>query len=334
LDRTGHVVHIIHRIEDVTDLVHLKRAGREHSRMTRRLGTRIQLMEAEVGERARQLQDATEQLRATNQALARWQSAIGERQPAEILGLLTSSIAHDFNNLMTIIAGSLSIVQDSIGGRGEGQRLRRMVERALERGARLTNQLLTVGHSHISRPDMLDFNELLRDFRVLAEPIVDVTAEAHVDPAAQPPSASKAAAFSLSEIQRPVMIERATGAPRGSERILVVEDDPDVLDAVIGTVARLGYQTGAARDSLEALAVLGKPEAFDLLFTDIVMPQGMSGIELARRARELQPNLRVLLTSGYGFHAMAADADDGFPMLQKPYQREALADTLRHVLGP
>ena len=104
-----------------------------------------------------------------------------------------------------------------------------------------------------------------------------------------------------------------------------------VLDAVLVTVSTLGYGTMAAHDGQEALATLGGPEPLDLLFTDVVMPRGINGIQLARRARELRPDLRILLTSGYGFQALAEGEND-FPLLQKPYQRQALADTLRYVL--
>jgi CheY-like chemotaxis protein len=126
---------------------------------------------------------------------------------------------------------------------------------------------------------------------------------------------------------------REAGVKHGCGRILVVEDDADVLDIVLSSVARLGYGTVAARDGRAALAALGGPEPVDLLFTDIVMPKGMSGIQLARRARELRPNLPVLLTSGYGYHALSEGRDDGFPVLQKPYRRDALAETLHDLLS-
>jgi CheY-like chemotaxis protein len=63
------------------------------------------------------------------------------------------------------------------------------------------------------------------------------------------------------------------------------------------------------------------------------MPKGMTGIQLARRARELRPDLPVLLTSGYGFDSLSGGEDNGFPILQKPYPRDALAERLRDLIG-
>jgi CheY-like chemotaxis protein len=87
---------------------------------------------------------------------------------------------------------------------------------------------------------------------------------------------------------------------------------------------------GAGQDALE---LLERGDRFDLLFTDVVLPRGMSGIELARRARAIRPDLRVLLTSGYPEDVFDdhGPLEVGLPLLRKPYRRADLAAALRDV---
>ena len=85
----------------------------------------------------------------------------------------------------------------------------------------------------------------------------------------------------------------------GTERILLVEDDATVLALTLDVLTGVGYQVTTATNAAEALAVLQSEHEIDLLFTDVVMPGGVSGLSLARAARELRPSLRVLLTSGF-----------------------------------
>jgi DNA-binding NtrC family response regulator len=88
-----------------------------------------------------------------------------------------------------------------------------------------------------------------------------------------------------------------------------------------------------AADAEAALAVLARGEAIDLLFTDVVMPNGMSGIELAREVRRRHPGLPVLLASGYAAQEMAVSgSSDEFPAIAKPYRRADLALRLRQAL--
>ena len=109
----------------------------------------------------------------------------------------------------------------------------------------------------------------------------------------------------------------------GSGAILVVEDDEDVRDVSVATLRELGYEVSIARDGKEALAVLRRPGPLDLLFTDIVMPGGLSGVTLARRARTIRPGIRVLLTTGYaGLETAGADE---FPMILKPFRPAELS---------
>jgi signal transduction histidine kinase/DNA-binding response OmpR family regulator len=117
----------------------------------------------------------------------------------------------------------------------------------------------------------------------------------------------------------------------GAEKILLVEDDATVLALTLDVLTGLGYQVKTATNAAEALAALQANADIDLLFTDVVMPGGVNGLSLARTARELRPNLRVLLTSGFVGEGRAIDGRE-FPLLDKPYETAVLAATLRKLL--
>jgi PAS domain S-box-containing protein len=123
--------------------------------------------------------------------------------------------------------------------------------------------------------------------------------------------------------------------PSGKERILLVEDDTAVRRAVAQLLENLGYTVAEAANGAKALALLDDDETrFDLLLTDVVMPGGMSGLELSKRARERDPDLKVLLTSGYTDTAMLARGvlQPTDQILNKPYRRADLARKVRSVL--
>jgi CheY-like chemotaxis protein len=122
--------------------------------------------------------------------------------------------------------------------------------------------------------------------------------------------------------------------PPAAVTILVVEDDPDVREMIVGILSDLGYQTLVATNGPEALAILNRDNSVDLLFTDIVMPAGMSGTDLARQASRLRPDLKVLLSSGYAREAnQSRSARDDFPFIAKPYRPTALGKKLEEVLA-
>src|SRR5207244_13433077 len=85
----------------------------------------------------------------------------------------------------------------------------------------------------------------------------------------------------------------------GTATIVVVEDDANVREMVVGMLSKFGYRPLVARTGPEALAILQNEASVDLLLSDVVMPAGMSGTELARTAQQLRPGLKILLTSGY-----------------------------------
>jgi CheY-like chemotaxis protein len=120
----------------------------------------------------------------------------------------------------------------------------------------------------------------------------------------------------------------------GSERILIAEDDESVRNAVMDMVSELGYAVLKAENAEQALVVLQSGVAIDLLFTDVIMPGSISTRELARRAEEMQPNIKVLYTSGYTQNAIVHNGklDDDASLLSKPYRRDDLARKFRSLL--
>jgi signal transduction histidine kinase/CheY-like chemotaxis protein len=120
----------------------------------------------------------------------------------------------------------------------------------------------------------------------------------------------------------------------GTETILVVEDDPDVRATVADMLRDLGYRVLKASDGQSALAVIESGVAIDILFTDVIMPGPVRSPDLARRAREILPDLTVLFTSGYTENAIVHGGrlDPGVHLLSKPYRREDLARKIGHLL--
>ena len=140
--------------------------------------------------------------------------------------------------------------------------------------------------------------------------------------------------FPRSRAQTPVQAPAAPAAlPRGTETILIVEDQTDVLNVAVAMLSSLGYRTLVAEEADGALDILKSDTVVDLLFTDVVMP-GMSGIELAQHSRTLRPGLKVLLCSGYREGAMRDNGEpkEGDAWIAKPFRRRKLAERVREVL--
>lgn len=123
--------------------------------------------------------------------------------------------------------------------------------------------------------------------------------------------------------------------PSGTEKILLVEDDDLVREHVSAQLRGLGYRVVSVSSGNAAMEALNQFPDIDLLFTDIMMPGGMNGRELAERARILRPELRILFTSGYSEAAWPGSAirEPGIALLQKPYRRRDLAQKLRAALA-
>jgi PAS domain S-box-containing protein len=128
-----------------------------------------------------------------------------------------------------------------------------------------------------------------------------------------------------------------TGAPPGKgggETILVVEDNPDVLRLVLRQLRDLGYSVIEAANGPQALRILEDGATIDLLFTDVVMPGGMTGRQLAEAAKGRRPDLKTLFTSGYTEDSILrlGKLDPGVRLLSKPYRKHELASRIREAL--
>ncbi len=378
------------------------------------------------------------------------EAALRQAQRLESVGRLTGGVAHDFNNLLTIVQGSVEMM---VARADDPARVRRLGANALlaaRRGADITHKLLAFARRQFVRPEHVDLNRLLRDFKPLldhgAGDRVAITLElsadaavAWVDPGqfeavilnlvinardATPPGghirvtttpirlaehevADLAAGwfllvavtddgtgmdavtaerafepfFTTKEVGKCTGLglsqvygfarqaggharirtapgagtavelllpcapgDASQGAPAAAdtqalrpasdgEVVLVVEDEPSVLEMAIESLGELGYTTCAAQDGAAALAWLRGPGRIDVLFSDVAMPGGISGVELAVQARRLRPGLRVLLTSGYAATAGEGMVPPDVPLLAKPYDRGQLASRLRGVLS-
>jgi CheY-like chemotaxis protein len=129
--------------------------------------------------------------------------------------------------------------------------------------------------------------------------------------------------------------DAAAPRPRGgTETVLVVEDDPLVRSNAVKQLASLGYKTVEAASGPEALRLVDANQPIDLLFTDVVMPGGMNGRELADRIIRKKPAIKVLYTSGYTQNAIVHQGrlDPGVHLLGKPYRKVDLARMVRVAL--
>ena len=121
--------------------------------------------------------------------------------------------------------------------------------------------------------------------------------------------------------------------PRGDETILVVEDNPNVRKTVIRQLHDLGYKTVEAESGGAALQLVRRGTGFDLLLTDVIMPGGITGHQLADELRQGRPDLKVLFTSGYTELAAASDRPAGTePLLSKPYRKQDLGCAIRAAI--
>jgi PAS domain S-box-containing protein len=124
---------------------------------------------------------------------------------------------------------------------------------------------------------------------------------------------------------------RSTG-----ERILVVEDDERVRNLTVKRLTALGYEVLHASDGIAAIKMFEEGLRVDLVFTDVIMPGGVSGFDVIRRAIELDPQTKALMTSGYT-EDIAVDQEQAIGsairLLRKPYRQAELKQTIREVLG-
>ena len=136
-------------------------------------------------------------------------------------------------------------------------------------------------------------------------------------------------------VLEPVAEALSLRSARGRGTILVVEDDHDVLGVTAESLRELGYQVVTAVDAARALEILRGDQPIDLLFSDVIIPGGTNGAQLAVTARRVRPDLKVLLTSGYTAAALSLEhgLPDNLDVVGKPYQRDELAKKLRLAIG-
>ena len=119
------------------------------------------------------------------------------------------------------------------------------------------------------------------------------------------------------------------------ETVLVVDDEPTVRMLVADVLSDLGYTAVEAADGAAGLKVLRSEARIDLLITDVGLPGGMNGRQVADAARDLRPGLKVLFITGYAENAVlgSGHVDPGMQVLTKPFAMDTLANRIRELIG-
>jgi PAS domain S-box-containing protein len=375
-----------------------------------------------------------------------------QSEKMDAIGKLTGGVAHDFNNVLTVITGTIEIIQEGVADRPQLAAIAQLIDEAATRGAEITSQLLTFARRQPLEPCEIDVNDLVAETAKLLRPILGEHIEIErvlaqdAWPALADPSQLSAAIINLAVNARDAMpgggkltlqtanavlddghvsddgevttgefvmiavtdtgqgipadirdrvfepffttkgVGRGTGlglsmvygfalqtggtvtidseegrgtvvklhlprsagqavmkaepvrvsaAPSHRETILVVEDDALVRGYVIAQLGSLGYKTLVADDGATALALVDQGAQFDLLFTDMIMPGGINGRELADEVLKRRPGTKVLYTSGYTDNTIQHEGhlEPGVNLLRKPYRKADLSRRLREVLG-
>ncbi|WP_166294850.1 CHASE3 domain-containing protein [Bradyrhizobium sp. 2S1] len=371
-----------------------------------------------------------------------------QAQKLDAIGKLTGGVAHDFNNMLTVITGTTETLVDSLRNQPKLAQTAELIDRAAERCRELIQHLLAFARRQPLEPRTVDINGTVVDIAKLLRPtlgeqieidsvLAPDVASVHIDPsqlansllnmainsrdampnggkllfetsnivlddayAATNPDITpgryvllavsdtgtgmshavqdkvfepffttkevgKGSGLGMSMVYGFVkqsgghikiyseeghgttiklylppargQVEATAPEPvrRGSEVILVVEDDQLVRNYVVTQLGALGYKTIAVPDARAALALVDKGEKFDLLFTDVIMPGGMNGRQLADEVRKRRPGLKVLYTSGYTENAIVHHGrlDEGVLLLAKPYRKAQLSSMLQQALG-
>jgi PAS domain S-box-containing protein len=379
------------------------------------------------------------------------EAQIRQAQKMDAVGQLTGGVAHDFNNILTVITGTIGILTEAVADRPQLVAIAKMIDDAAERGASLTRHLLAFARKQPLQPREVDVNALVLETAKLLHPTLgehieiapllaadawaalvdpnqlstailnlalnardampdggklaletnnvhldesyasmhnEVTAGNYVmiavsdtgsgirardlekvfDPFFTTKEVGKGTGLGLSMVfgfvkqsnghikiyseeghgtTVKIYLPRATGLDQtvaellatphiegGHEVVLVVEDDALVRRYVVTQVESLGYITLEASNAVEALDVIGKAAAIDLLFTDVIMPGPMNGRQLVDEALRRRPSLKTLFTSGYTENAIVHHGrlDSGVLLLAKPYRKADLARMMRMAL--
>jgi signal transduction histidine kinase/CheY-like chemotaxis protein len=417
------------------------------------LPTRIQLQQANAA-----LEEEIRQRRKAEAMVKRFQeieaneTQVRQAQKMEAIGQLTGGVAHDFNNILTVITGTIEILGEAVKDRPHLAQITDLISAAAARGADLTRHLLAFARRQPLQPRNTDVNALVIAAARLLRPTLGEQIEiesmlAHDSaPALIDPSQLSTAILNLALNARDAMpdggkltletrnvvldenyasmnrevkpgnyvmiavsdtgagipgrlldkvfepffttkevgkgsglglsmvygfvkqsnghikiyseeghgttvklyLPEAAGLPdalaaetgisggeHGDESILIVEDDALVREYVVTQINRFGYHTLAAGNAAEALAIIDGHERIDLLFTDVIIPGGLNGRQLATEALKRRPGLKVLYTSGYTENAIVHHGrlDAGVLLLPKPYLSSDLARMIRTALA-
>lgn len=143
----------------------------------------------------------------------------------------------------------------------------------------------------------------------------------------------RAAGANVTPSGTPERMEAALPLARGSERILVVEDDDRVRDAVTEILSELGYQLRSASDGKAALDIIQRGAPFDLILSDVVMPN-MNGPALAKAARAIVPEVPILFMTGYEANTILknGEVDKSIELINKPFRQDQLARRIRSII--
>lgn len=398
--------------------------------------------------RTQQKDETLAQLRAEMQRREEAEAALMQRQRLDAVGQMTGGIAHDFNNLLTVVMGNLEILERRAN---DPDRVRRVAANAMlaaRRGAEVTNKLLAFSRRQLVRPEMIDLNHRLLEFKPLLDhaagaATLDLNLDPHAGQAMLDPGQLEAAIINLVANARDALVSagrivistaqvslqeadrqglptgdyvrvtvsddgpgmdaetaarafepffttkdagRGTGlglsqvygfakqaggdvsissapgagttveillprapavAPaiqvraellplrqaRAGEVVLVVEDELAVRQLAIESLRDLGYETLDAANAADALDLLRGETRVDVMFSDVIMPGGMNGLQLAVEARRLRPGLKVLLASGYAPTIFGGNVPQDVPLITKPYNQNQLATQLLAVLS-
>jgi CheY-like chemotaxis protein len=183
---------------------------------------------------------------------------------------IAAGVAHDFNNVLTVISGNLALAERHAAGNPKLIRLLNNIRLAADRASDLTGELMQAANV----------------------------------PPSEPPANPDVA------VERPA-------------KILVVEDDPDVAEVAVAVLESMGHDVRMCPNASAALSLLDENAGYDLVFSDIMMPGPLNGIDLAETILKKFPDLPVLLATGFSNAALAPGALR-FPVLAKPYSVQEL----------
>lgn len=144
---------------------------------------------------------------------------------------------------------------------------------------------------------------------------------------------------SAEKIENDTLPDQPISNLKGNETILIVDDEASLVDIAGAMLAKYGYKILTASSSTQALQILKDPRTIDLLFTDVIMPGGINGYQLAQQAVKINPDLKILVASGYTAKEWSREIEEddlvrslSENLLQKPYKRDVLITKIRELL--